>query len=202
MTVECIKQVKAFDGYIKTYQHDSETTKTRMTFAVFEPPQAVEGAQLPVLYWLSGLTCTHENFIVKSGALRKAAELGFVLVSPDTSPRDTSIPGEDDEYDFGSGASFYVNATQAPWSRHYQMYDYIVSELPEVIEQVTPVDHHKCSIFGHSMGGHGALVIGLRNPERYHSISAFAPMTSPLKCQWGHKAFSRYLGDDQTLWQA
>lgn len=202
MTVELTKQVKAFDGFVNFYRHDSKACHSPMQFAVYLPPQATDNSPVPVLYWLSGLTCTHENFINKSGALKKASELGLALVSPDTSPRNTDTPGEDDEWDFGTGAGFYVNATQAPWNRHYQMYDYIADELIQVVGDNCPVDNHRKAISGHSMGGHGALVIGLNNPQSFHAISAFAPMSSPTHCPWGQKAFSRYLGDDQQHWQA
>ena len=157
--------------------------------------------KLPVLYWLSGLTCTDENFVEKSGAQRIASELGLVLVIPDTSPRGDEVPDDEQKsYDFGLGAGFYLNATQAPWSRHYNMYDYVVEELPALVEKHFPVDGSKQSIFGHSMGGHGALTVALKNPDKYQSVSAFAPICSPMQCPWGVKALSAYLGDDQSEW--
>lgn len=199
-TVEKISEVKSFEGYVKTYRHHSNVCQHPMTFAVYLPPQVRENNRVPVAFWLSGLTCTHENFIIKAGALRIAAELGLALVSPDTSPRNTGLAGEDDEWDFGSGAGFYVNATQPPWSRHYHMYDYIVKELPQLVSALCPVDLNRMSILGHSMGGHGALVIGLSNPGQFRAVSAFAPICAPMHCPWGEKAFSRYLGDDREQW--
>jgi S-formylglutathione hydrolase len=172
-----------------------------MRFGVFLPPHA-EAGSAPVLYWLSGLTCTEENFIVKAGAQRVAAELGLALVVPDTSPRGLKIPGEAESYDFGLGAGFYVDATQAPWARGYRMYSYVARELPELIEASFPVDGEKSGIFGHSMGGHGALVLALRNPDRYRSVSAFAPIVAPSQVPWGRKAFAGYLGADETTWAA
>jgi S-formylglutathione hydrolase len=172
-----------------------------MVFAVYLPPQAQAGGTLPVLYWLSGLTCTDENFSTKAGAQRYAAEHGVILVMPDTSPRGAGIAGEDDSYDFGTGAGFYLNATQAPWSRHYRMYDYIVNELPALIAGNFPVDNARQSISGHSMGGHGALTIALKNPGKYRSVSAFSPIVAPMQVPWGQKAFKNYLGDDTAAWQ-
>jgi S-formylglutathione hydrolase len=171
-----------------------------MRFGVFLPPQA-EARPVPLLYWLSGLTCTEENFIVKAGAQRVAAELGLALVVPDTSPRGLKIPGEDENYDFGTGAGFYVDATQAPWSRGYRMYSYVTKELPALIASSFPVDGEKAGIFGHSMGGHGALTIALKNPEYYKSVSAFAPISSPMRCPWGEKALTGYLGQDRAAWR-
>jgi S-formylglutathione hydrolase len=171
-----------------------------MRFGLFLPPQAEAGA-VPVLYWLSGLTCTEENFIVKAGAQRVAAELGLALVVPDTSPRGLKIPGEAESYDFGLGAGFYVDATQAPWSRGYRMYSYVAKELPQLVESSFPVEGKKSAIFGHSMGGHGALTVALKNPEKYKSVSAFAPIASPMRCPWGEKALSGYLGPDRTAWR-
>ena len=171
-----------------------------MVFAIYLPPQA-QTQPVPVLYWLSGLTCTDENFMQKAGAQRIAAELGIAIVAPDTSPRDTDLPGEHDSYDFGSGAGFYVNATETPWSAHYRMYDYVTDELPALIEQHFPVTP-KRAISGHSMGGHGALICALKNPGRYVSVSAFAPISNPINCPWGEKAFSGYLGTDREAWKA
>ena len=172
-----------------------------MNVAVYVPPQA-EAESVPVLYYLSGLTCTEKNFIEKAGAQRYAAEHGLILVAPDTSPRGTDIPGEDDDWDFGSGAGFYVNATVDPWTKHYQMYDYVTKELPELITAELPVRPGPAGIFGHSMGGHGALICGLKNPEQYASISAFAPIAAPSQCQWGRKAFTGYLGEKSDQWAA
>jgi len=171
-----------------------------MRFGVFLPPQA-EARALPVLYWLSGLTCTEENFIVKAGAQRVAAELGLAIVVPDTSPRGLKIPGEAESYDFGLGAGFYVDATQAPWSRGYRMYSYVASELPGLVAAEFPVDPARAGIFGHSMGGHGALTVALKNPERYKSVSAFAPISSPMRCPWGEKALAGYLGPGRDAWR-
>jgi S-formylglutathione hydrolase len=169
-----------------------------MIFGIFLPPQARE-KPVPVLYWLSGLTCTDENFMIKAGAQRIAAELGIAIVCPDTSPRGTDLPGEHDDWDFGSSAGFYVNATQEPWSSHYRMYDYVIQELPELVNDHFPVTG-KCGISGHSMGGHGALVCYLRNPGKYTSVSAFAPICHPSDCSWGQKALSNYLGEDRNDW--
>ncbi len=171
-----------------------------MRFAVFLPPQANE-KPVPVLYWLSGLTCTDENFMIKAGAQRYAAEAGVALVTPDTSPRNTGITGEDDDWALGSGAGFYVNASAEPWSRHYHMYDYVVRELPALLESNLPLDLRRESIFGHSMGGHGALVIALRNPGRFRSVSAFSPICAPTQCSWGENLLSAYLGDDRKAWE-
>ena len=171
-----------------------------MRFGVFLPPQAEAGA-VPALYWLSGLTCTEENFIVKAGAQRVAAELGLALVVPDTSPRGLKLPGEGESYDFGLGAGFYVDATQAPWSRGYRMYSYVTSELFQLVAAEFPVDSRRVGVFGHSMGGHGALTIALKNPGFYRSASAFAPISSPMRCPWGEKALSGYLGPDRAAWR-
>jgi len=169
-----------------------------MVFAIYLPPQAAR-QPVPVLYWLSGLTCTDENFMQKAGAQRMAAELGMAIVCPDTSPRGTDLPGEHESYDLGSGAGFYVNATQAPWDSHYRMYDYVTQELPALVEAHFPVTDQK-AISGHSMGGHGALVCYLRNPGMYQSVSAFAPICHPSDCAWGQKALSTYLGEDRNDW--
>jgi len=197
--IELISQNKSFGGWHKRYRHPSTSTNCDMTFAVYLPPQAEEGNKLPVLYWLSGLTCTDENFMQKSSVQRIAAELGLVVVAPDTSPRGEHV-ANDEGYDLGQGAGFYVNATQQPWQAHYQMYDYIVKELPDIIEANFPVSE-KRAISGHSMGGHGALTIALRNPERYTSVSAFSPICAPMQCPWGQKAFSAYLGDADETWR-
>ncbi len=196
---ELIASNKCFDGWLKRYRHVSTATGTEMIFAIYLPPQA-QTQPVPVLYWLSGLTCTDENFMQKAGAQRIAAELGIAIVAPDTSPRGTDLPGEHDSYDFGSGAGFYVNATEAPWAAHYRMYDYVTDELPALIEQHFPVTD-KRAISGHSMGGHGALICALKNPGRYTSVSAFAPITNPSNCPWGEKALSGYLGEDRETWK-
>lgn len=170
-----------------------------MRFAIFLPPNASNTNKVPVLYWLSGLTCTDENFMQKAGAFKTAAELGIAIVAPDTSPRGQGV-ADDSGYDLGQGAGFYVNATQKPWVKHYQMYDYITKELSELIENYFPVLAIK-SIAGHSMGGHGALVIGLRNPDQYQSVSAFSPISNPINSPWGQKAFAAYLGENKENWQ-
>lgn len=173
-----------------------------MRFGVFMPPQAAAGAvSVPVLYWLSGLTCTEENFVIKAGAQRVAAELGIAIVTPDTSPRGLDLAGETDSYDFGTGAGFYVDATQEPWSRNYHMYSYVTQELPCLIAANFSVDPARVGIFGHSMGGHGALTLALRSPHIYKSVSAFAPISSPMRCPWGEKALTGYLGPDREAWR-
>ncbi|MCL4103971.1 UNVERIFIED_CONTAM: hypothetical protein GTU68_034833 [Idotea baltica] len=183
------------------YKHISDTLNCNMNFSIYLPPQAA-AHPVPVLYWLSGLTCTDENFVQKSGAQRYAAEHGVAIVCPDTSPRGDKVPDDAEEaWDFGLGAGFYVNATEAPWKAHYQMYDYVTEELPKLIGENFAVDTQLSSIFGHSMGGHGALVIALRNPGRYHSVSAFSPIVAPSQCAWGEKALGHYLGDDLESWK-
>lgn len=201
MSLEKLGSNRCFGGEQQRWQHRSEKLGCDMTFAVYLPPQASTNDRLPVVYWLSGLTCTDENFVQKAGAQRVAAELGLVLVAPDTSPRGEEVPdAPDGAYDLGLGAGFYVNATQAPWSAHYRMYDYVTEELPALIESAFPVSDRR-AVSGHSMGGHGALVAGLRNPERYASISAFSPIANPVACPWGQKAFSAYLGEDRDTWR-
>lgn len=196
-----VSKTKTFDGWHYQYSHQASTTNCLMRFAIYLPPQASETNKVPVLYWLSGLTCSDENFMQKAGALKMAAELGIAIVAPDTSPRGEDVPDDENQsYDFGLGAGFYVNATQAPWQQHYQMYDYVLTELPALIEAQFPVTS-KRAISGHSMGGHGALVLALRNPEKYVSVSAFSPICNPVNAPWGKKAFSHYLGDDQHQWQ-
>lgn len=195
-----IAQNKLFGGSLQRITHASGACACDMTFGIFLPPQADDGP-VPVLYWLSGLTCTDENFMQKAGAQRVAAELGMAIVVPDTSPRGTDLPGEHESYDLGSGAGFYVNATQSPWSKHYHMYDYVTSELPDFVDSHFPVSDMQ-GVSGHSMGGHGALVCHFRNPGMYCSISAFAPICHPSDCAWGRKAFEAYLGDDREGWQA
>lgn len=198
MSFENISSSKSFGGWHKQFTHQSSALNCEMRFAIYLPPQAFAGDKVPVLYWLSGLTCTDENFMQKAGAHRAAAELGIAIVAPDTSPRGEAV-ADDPVYDLGTGAGFYVNATQAPWSRHYQMYDYVCLELPKLIEEMFPVSG-KRAISGHSMGGHGALVLGLRNPEVYTSVSAFAPISNPMSCPWGVKALETYLGPDRATW--
>lgn len=202
MRLERISRRRCFDGWQDRYRHRSDTLNCDMQLSVYLPPQA-ERQPVPVLYWLSGLTCTDENFVTKAGAQRYAAELGLAIVCPDTSPRGTDLPGEHDSYDLGSGAGFYVNATQEPWARHYRMYDYVLRELPALIESgQLPVQRDNRAICGHSMGGHGALVLALRNPGFYRSVSAFAPIVAPSQMPWGQKAFRAYLGEDRTQWAA
>lgn len=197
--MKCIERRACFGGWQHVYRHHSSVLDSDMSFAVYLPPQA-EQAAVPVLYWLSGLTCTEQNFITKAGAQRYAAEHGMVLVVPDTSPRGDDV-ADAEGYDLGKGAGFYVNATVAPWSRHYRMYDYVVQELPALIEAHFPVTNAR-AISGHSMGGHGALTIALKNPGRYRSVSAFSPIVAPSRVPWGEKAFSTYLGDDRQTWKA
>ncbi|MBD2365157.1 S-formylglutathione hydrolase [Anabaena minutissima FACHB-250] len=196
-----ISEYKNFEGKLGFYSHHSSACNSEMRFAVYQPPQ-VNQKLVPVLYFLSGLTCTEENFMLKSGAQRYAAEYGLMLVTPDTSPRNTGIRSEDDDWDFGTGAGFYVDATAAPWKSHYQMYSYVVQELPAVIAANFPVQAENQGIFGHSMGGHGALVCAMRNPNLYKSVSAFAPIVAPVGCPWGQKAFNGYLGSNQDSWRA
>ena len=194
----CKSAQACFGGTVGFYSHASSSCASEMRFAVYQPPQA-QSQPVPVLYFLSGLTCTEENFITKAGAIAWAAQMGLMLVAPDTSPRGLGILGEEDSWDFGTGAGFYVNATQEPWAKNYQMYSYVVEELPALIAEHFPVNDRR-GIFGHSMGGHGALVCGLRNLDRYQSISAFAPIVAPMQGPWGQKAFSNYLGTDQQAW--
>ncbi len=196
-TLTVVQEQKCFGGRQIRYQHASAVLNCEMQFSVFLPPQAAT-QNVPVLYWLSGLTCSDENFSTKAGAQRVAAELGIALIIPDTSPRGEGVP-DDPAYDLGLGAGFYVNATQAPWSAHYQMYDYVLHELPALVEAELPLSD-KRAISGHSMGGHGALVLALRNPQRFVSVSAFAPIANPINCPWGQKAFTAYLGKAQNAW--
>ena len=200
-TLNLIGQHICFGGTVGFYSHHSSSCNSEMKFAVYLPSQA-RAKSVPVLYFLSGLTCTEENFMVKAGAEQFAAKYGIMLVVPDTSPRDAGIPGEDDDWDFGTGAGFYVDATVEPWKSHYQMYSYVVDELPTIIAENFPAIPEKQSIFGHSMGGHGALICALKNPERYLSVSAFAPIVAPMRCPWGQKAFTNYLGSDRETWRA
>lgn len=198
-SLERVSESRCFEGRQIVYKHASATCACTMRFAVFLPPAAERGP-VPAVYWLSGLTCTEDNFSVKAGAQRYAAELGLALIIPDTSPRGVNIPGEDERMEVGTGAGFYVNATEVPWAAHYRMYDYIRDELPAVVNANLPVDPARKSISGHSMGGHGALVIGVRNPTHYRSISAFAPISSASQSAWGQNALTAYLGPDRAGW--
>lgn len=197
--MDTLSEIRSHGGTQGVYRHASAATGTGMTFAVFVPPHA-PGTKLPVLWYLSGLTCTHAN-VMEKGEYRKAcAEHGIILVAPDTSPRGDEVPDAEGEYDFGKGAGFYLDATQEPWARHYRMRSYVEEELPRLIGGKFPADLARQGITGHSMGGHGALTLALRNPERYRSVSAFAPVCAPSRVPWGEKAFARYLGEDRTLW--
>ena len=199
--MEQIAENKSFGGRQLRFTHPSAALNCAMNFSVYLPP-AAEAGPVPVLYWLSGLTCTDENFVNKAGAQQYAAQHGVAIVAPDTSPRGEGVPDDPEgAYDFGLGAGFYVNATQEPWSGHYHMYDYIVDELPALLATHLPIDSKRSGIFGHSMGGHGALTIALKNPDRYRSVSAFSPICSPLACPWGHKALSQYIGEDRETWK-
>lgn len=198
--METISETRSHGGTQGVYSHASTATGTDMTFAVFVPEHA-PGARLPVLWYLSGLTCTHANVMEKGEYRAACAEHGIIFVAPDTSPRGDDVPDAADEYDFGKGAGFYVDATQEPWAKHYRMRSYIEDELPAVIAEQFPVDKARQSITGHSMGGHGALTVGLRNPDRFRSISAFSPIVAPSQVPWGEKALGRYLGDDRASWR-
>ena len=200
--LETLEEHASFGGTTGFYSHDSEACGGPMRFAVYQPPQAKEGP-VPVVFFLSGLTCTADNFTTKAGAQRVAAELGLLLVMPDTSPRGAGYPGEDEGWDFGTGAGFYVDATEAPWSARYRMYSYVTEELPALVDAAFPTKGpaHR-SVFGHSMGGHGALVLGLREPTKWRSISALSPIVAPTQVPWGHKAFGGYLGEDREAWKA
>lgn len=207
MTMENISANRSFGGWQRQYNHYSETLGCSMRFAVYLPPQVEQGEhgepgkKVPVLYWLSGLTCSDENFMQKAGAHRIAAELGVAIVAPDTSPRGEDVQDDPEgAYDLGLGAGFYINATEEPWAKHYRMYDYIVNELPQLVQQEFPVTD-RWSISGHSMGGHGALMIGLKNPQQFCSVSAFSPICNPMQVPWGQKAFANYLGEDREAWR-
>lgn len=200
MTLETLSQNRMYGGTQGVYSHQSSSTGTPMRFAVYQPPQA-ESGPLPVLWYLSGLTCTEENVTVKAGAQRYCAEHGLIFVAPDTSPRGAGIEGEDESYDFGTGAGFYVDATVAPWAKNYQMYSYIVDELPKLLFANFPAREDAQAITGHSMGGHGALTIGLKHPDTYRSVSAFSPICAPAQCDWGKKALGGYLGNDAQNWK-
>jgi S-formylglutathione hydrolase len=198
---ETLSRHRSFGGVVSFHRHDAAETSSAMRFSVYLPPQA-ERRKVPALWYLAGLTCTEETFMIKAGAQRVAAELGIALIAPDTSPRGVPLAGDSETWDFGVGAGFYVDATEAPWSRHYRMYSWITQELRALVERHFPVDARRQGIFGHSMGGHGALTIALRNPDRYRSISAFAPISAPMQCPWGQKAFAGYLGADCESWRA
>lgn len=200
-TVETRSEHACHGGRMGFYTHRSVQTGTDMRFAVFLPPQALAGATVPALYYLAGLTCTEETFVIKAGAQRRAAELGLALVACDTSPRGLNIPGDSDSWDFGVAAGFYLDAAQAPWAANYRMGSYVNLELPALVEAHFPVRRDRRGIFGHSMGGHGALVTALRHRERWHSVSAFAPIANPCAVPWGEKAFGNYLGPDRSRWE-
>lgn len=200
MTLETLSSAKSFGGTQGVYRHDSRETGTDMTFSVFVPPQAEAGAKCPIIWYLSGLTCTHANVTEKGEYRRACAELGLIFVAPDTSPRGPDVPDEE-AYDLGQGAGFYVDATQPPFDRHFRMASYIASELPALIAAHFPADMERQGIMGHSMGGHGALTLALGNPGRYRSVSAFAPIAAPSRVPWGEKALGRYLGDDRAAWR-
>jgi S-formylglutathione hydrolase len=201
MTLETLSSARAFGGTQLACRHSSRETGTDMTFGIFLPPQAGAGAPLPVLWFLSGLTCTHANVVDKGQYQRVCAELGLILVAPDTSPRGPDVPDEPD-YDFGQGAGFYVDATEAPFANHYRMASYVTAELPDLVAAHFPADMARQGITGHSMGGHGALTLALANPGRYRSVSAFAPIVAPSQVPWGEKALGRYLGPDRSAWRA
>ena len=201
MALKKNESIKEQGGYLNRYQHQSTTCHCKMTFSVYLPPQA-ETNKVPALYWLSGLTCTDDNARTKAGMQRYAAEHGIALIFPDTSPRGDDVSDVPDQYDLGKGAGFYVNATQAPWQDHFQMYDYVTQELPALIESNLAIEPNVKSISGHSMGGHGALICALKNPQAYRSVSAFSPICNPMQCGWGQGCFDAYLGSDSTAWQA
>ena len=199
--LKVISEQRCFGGVMGYYSHPSTACSGEMRFSVYRPPQSQAGA-VPVLFYLAGLTCTEETFMIKAGAQRLAAEAGLMLVAPDTSPRGAGIAGEDEDWDFGTGAGFYLDATAEPWAAHYNMYSYVTVELPALIAAEFPAREGTAGIFGHSMGGHGALTIALKNPGAYRSVSAFAPIVAPMQCPWGEKAFSGYLGADRKAWRA
>lgn len=198
--MQLVSRTKSFGGWLETYSHPSVSTQSPMRFAIYLPPQTQTG-KCPVVYWLSGLTCTEENFMMKAGAQRYASELGLVLVAPDTSPRNTGIEGEAADSNLGAGAGFYVNATQMPWAKHFKMEDYITKDLIAAVEAKFPVIPGCRSVSGHSMGGHGALMLSLRHPALYKSVSAFAPIVAPAQSFWGEKALATYLGPDRQKWE-
>ena len=198
--LKLLEEHACFGGRVTRYEHASESCRGPMRFSIYLPPQAAAG-RVPIIYFLAGLTCTEETFMIKAGAQRYAAKHGLALVAPDTSPRRTGIPDETRDWDLGSGASFYVDATRGPWDRHYRMHRYVADELPALIAATFPVDDARQALCGHSMGGHGALTIGLRHADRYRSLSAFAPVCAPSRTPWGQKAFGTYLGTDEARWQ-
>jgi S-formylglutathione hydrolase len=198
--ISLVSEHACYGGVQRFYRHESRETRGPMKFSAYLPPQARSG-KVPVLYFLSGLTCTEETFCIKSHAQQSAAELGLMLISPDTSPREPRIPGDADHWDFGYSAGFYLDATQAPWSQNYRMYSYVTRELPEIVAAHLPARLSATGIFGHSMGGHGALTLALRNPSLYKSVSAFSPIAAPSQSPWGQKAFSNYLGADKQAWR-
>ncbi|MBB3120733.1 S-formylglutathione hydrolase [Pseudoduganella violacea] len=197
--LQLLSEHACFGGVQRFYQHDARAIGLPMRFSVFIPAQAMD-ARLPALFYLAGLTCTEETFMIKGGAQRVAAELGLILIAPDTSPRGANLPGDSEAWDFGVGAGFYLDATQAPWAKHYRMESY-VHELRELLAAELPLDPARIGIFGHSMGGHGALTLALKRPDVFRSVSAFAPIAAPARCPWGRKAFSGYLGSDEDVWQ-
>ena len=199
-SIELVSEHGCFGGVQRFYKHASRETRGTMKFSVYLPPQSKTG-KVPVLYYLAGLTCTEETFPIKSHAQQAAAQLGLMLVAPDTSPREPRLPGDADSWDFGQGAGFYLDATQAPWSTNYRMYSYVTRELPEIVAQSLPADAAATGIFGHSMGGHGALTVALKNPSVYKSVSAFAPIAAPMQCPWGKKGFTNYLGTNEEAWR-
>ncbi|MES2942467.1 MAG: S-formylglutathione hydrolase [Pseudomonadota bacterium] len=202
---ELLGEHVSFGGLQQFYRHDSHTIGLPMKFSVFLPPQAVMNKyadKVPVLLFLAGLTCNEETFMIKAGAQRMAAELGMALITPDTSPRGANVPGEAESWDLGVGAGFYLDATEAPWSKHYRMETYITADLLPLVSSILPIDVSRIGIFGHSMGGHGALTLALRHPHLFKSVSAFAPICAPSHCPWGQKAFSAYLGTDPAAWAA
>ncbi|XXQ29775.1 S-formylglutathione hydrolase [Plasmodiophora brassicae] len=202
MALSVVSRVKCFGGAVVKYSHESTSTGTTMRVNVFLPGSASARSPVPALYFLSGLTCTEDNFMEKAGAQRVAQELGIAIICPDTSPRGANVPGESDSWDLGVGAGFYVDAVQEPWSKAYRMYTYVTKELPQLLESELPELKSNCrSVMGHSMGGHGALICYLRNPGMYKSVSAFAPISHPMACPWGTKAFAAYLGSDQETWK-
>ena len=200
--MELVSTQKCFNGEQRFYRHDSRVIGLPMRFAAYLPPKALRGDRCPTLFYLAGLTCNEETFVIKAGAQRIAAELGLIIITPDTSPRGANLPNEADSWDFGVGAGFYLDATEAPWNRHYRMYSYIVEELRALVGAEFPVDVERLGIFGHSMGGHGALTIALKNPIIFKSVSAFAPVASPMRCPWGEKALTGYLGTDRNEWRS
>jgi S-formylglutathione hydrolase len=198
--MELLQQNRCFEGEQRIYRFNSQVLKGDSRFGVYLPPQALEGEACPALFYLAGLTCTEETFAIKAHAQRLAAQLGLILIMPDTSPRGDRV-AQGDHWDIGQGAGFYINATQAPWAEHYQMESFIADELYTLVLQQFPIQQHRVGIFGHSMGGHGALTLAFKYPDKFKSVSAFAPICAPSQCPWGEKAFSNYLGNDQTVWK-